>query len=110
MGERSELRSTAITLGVIGVVLMGVGLVLIVSGGDGSSDATGGLAVRSGAVIGAIALVLPSIRKPKISTVVVAGAGAILALARPGLAWAALLGWVLWVGLGRQRRTDKSES
>ncbi|MGA7097930.1 MAG: hypothetical protein WB245_10245 [Acidimicrobiia bacterium] len=110
MAERSELRSTAITLGVIGVVLMGVGLVLIAKGGDGSSDATGGLAVRSGAVIAAIALVLPSLRKPKISTVLVAGAGAVLALARPGLAWAALLGWVLWAGMGRQRRTDKRES
>lgn len=110
MADSSELRGTAIALGLIAVLMMAVGLVLILSSDIGTTDATGGLAVRSGAVIGAIALVLPTIRKPRISTILVAGAGLLLALARPGLVWAALLGWVLWFGLGRQRRTGKRES
>jgi hypothetical protein len=57
-----------------------------------------------------VALVLPSIRKPSIPTLIVAGLGLVLVLARPGLVWAALIGWAVWVLLGPQRSTSRSDS
>ena len=44
------------------------------------------------------------------STALIAGAGLVLVMARPGLVWAALIGWVAWVLLSRQRRTSSSDS
>jgi hypothetical protein len=66
--------------------------------------------IRAGAVLGAVALVLPGIRRPSLPTLLVAGAGLVLVLARPGLVWAALIGWVAWALLSRQRRTSSSDS
>jgi predicted branched-subunit amino acid permease len=87
-----------------------VGLVTILLADPGEGSPTGGVLIRAGAVLGAIALVLPSIRKPSLPAVLVAGAGLVLVLVRPGLVWAALIGWVAWVLLSRQRRTESSDS
>ena len=97
-------------MGVVGLLVIGVGVVLVlVQDGDDRGN-LGGLIIRVGAVLGAIALVLPTIRKPSIPTLIVAGLGLVLVLARPGLVWAALVGWAVWMLLGRQRRTSSSDS
>jgi hypothetical protein len=103
------MRGTAIAMGVIGLLVIAVGVVLVLvqDADDGSS--LGGVIIRVGAVLGALALVLPTIRKPSLPTLVVAGLGLVLVLARPGLVWAALVGWAVWVLLGRQRRMSSSE-
>jgi hypothetical protein len=87
-----------------------IGLVTILLADPGGGSPTGGVLIRTGAVLGAIALVLPSIRKPSLPTLLVAGTGLVLVLVRPGLVWAALIGWVAWVLLSRQRRTESSDS
>jgi hypothetical protein len=110
VAEGNPLRGTAIALGALGVLAMLIGLVTIVLADPGEGSPTGGVLIRTGAVLGAIALVLPSIRKPSLPTVLVAGAGLVLVLVRPGLVWAALIGWVAWVLLSRQRRTESSDS
>jgi hypothetical protein len=110
VAEGNPLQGTAITLGVIGVVAMVAGLVFLWLADPGEGSPTGGVLVRAGAVLGAIALVLPGIRKPSLTTLVVAAAGLALVLARPGLVWAALIGWVAWVLLSRQRWTSSSDS
>jgi hypothetical protein len=95
---------------VIALLLIGAGLARIVFEEGTTSDMRAGVLIRVGAIIGAVALVLPSIRKPSVSTILVAAAGLILVLARPGLIWAALIGWVLWLWLGRQRSAADNES
>lgn len=92
------------------MLLIGAGVAILVWGAGSPPDPRSGILIRTGAILGAVALVLPSIRKPSISTILVAGAGLILVLARPGLIWAALIGWVVWVWLGRQRSTADNES
>ena len=87
----------------IGLVVIAVGVVLVLDQDPDDGSTLGGLIIRVGAVLGAVALVLPTIRKPSLPTLIVAGLGLILVLARPGLVWAALIGWAVWVLLGRQR-------
>ncbi len=106
----NRLKGTAIALGTIGVTAMVAGLAAILLADPGEASPTGGVLVRVGAVLGAIALVLPGIRRPSLSTLLIAGAGLVLVMARPGLVWAALIGWVAWVLLSRQRRTSSSDS
>jgi hypothetical protein len=108
VAEANPMRSTAIALGVVGLLVILVGVVLVQDPDDGST--LGGLIIRVGAVLGALALVLPTIRKPSLPTLIVAGVGLVLVLARPGLIWAALIGWAVWVLLGRQRRMSSSDS
>jgi hypothetical protein len=110
VAQETPLRNTAIAVGVVGLIVIGVGLAVILfqDADDGSN--LGGLLIRVGAVLGAVALVLPSIRKPSLPTLFVAGLGLALVLARPGLVWAALIGWAVWVLLGRQRNTSSSDS
>ncbi len=110
MADRNELRGTAVAIGVIGLVLIGLGAVIALTSDRGISTPSSGILIRSGAVLGALALALPSIRKPSVSTLLVAGGGLVLVLARPGLIWAALIGWVVWIVLGRQRSTDSNDS
>ena len=98
------------TLGVIGLLMILAGLVVILLADPDQGSTRGGLLIRAGALLGAVALVLPTIRKPSISTLIVAGAGLLLVLARPGLVWAALIGWAVWVIVDRQRRTSSRES
>jgi hypothetical protein len=97
-------------MGVIALLLIGAGLAMIVFEEGTTSDTRAGVLIRVGAIIGAVALVVPSIRRPPVSTILVAAVGLILVLARPGLIWAALIGWVLWLWLGRQRSAADNES
>lgn len=110
VAEGNQLRGTAIALGAIGIVAMVIGLIGILVADPGEPSPTSGVLIRAGAVLGAIALVLPGIRKPSLPTLLVAGAGLVLILLRPGLVWAALIGWVAWVLLSRQRRASSSDS
>ena len=97
-------------MGIVGLLVIGVGVVLVLVQDADDRSNLGGLVIRVGAVLGAIALVLPTIRKPTLPTLIVAGLGLVLVLARPALVWVALAGWALWVLLGRQRRTSSSDS
>jgi len=110
VAEGNPLKSTAIAIGAVGLVVIAVGLAVILFQDADDGSTLGGLLIRVGAVLGAVALVLPSIRKPSLPTLIVAGLGLILVLARPGLVWAALIGWAVWVLLGRQRSTSSSDS
>jgi hypothetical protein len=97
-------------MGVVGLLVIAVGVILVLVRDADDGSTLGGLIIRAGAVLGAMALVLPTIRKPSLSTLIVAGLGLVLVLARPGLVWAALVGWAVWVLLGRQRRMSSSDS
>jgi len=110
VAEGNPLRNTAIAVGVVGLIVIGVGLAVILFQDSDDGSTLGGLLIRVGAVLGAVALVLPSIRKPSLPTLMVAGLGLVLVLARPGLVWAALIGWAAWLLLGRQRSTSSSDS
>ena len=109
MSEVSPLKGSAVTLGVVGGLLMVVGLALVFLSDSDQAGPGGGVLIRVGALLGAVALVLPTIRKPSFVTLLVAGVGLLLVLARPGLVWAALVGWSLWVILGRQRNSSSKE-
>ncbi|HEX2403869.1 MAG TPA: hypothetical protein VHM29_04125 [Acidimicrobiia bacterium] len=110
MPEANPLRSTAIAMGVVGLLVIAAGVILVLLQDADDGSTLSGLIIRVGAVLGALALVLPTIRKPSLPTLIVAGLGLVLVLARPGLVWAALLGWAGWVLLGRQRRMSSSDS
>ena len=104
------MRGTALTLGLIGVALALVAIVIVAWGSADFGSPTVGVLIRVAGILLAVSLVLPSIRKPSILALLVAGAGLILVLARPGLIWVALVGWVGWVVFGRQTRTADKES
>ena len=110
MNNGSSLKGTAIALGVAGLALIAVGVVLLVTSDDSGGDPMAGILIRSGAVLGAAALVIPNIRKPSPTTLVLAGGGAVLVLLRPALVWVALAVWLGWLIWGRQRRTSSKES
>jgi hypothetical protein len=95
---------------VLAALGMVVGLVMVLGADPGAPSPTGGILIRAGAVLGAVALVLPGLRKPSPLTMLVAGAGLVLVLVRPALAWAALIAWAAWAALSRQRRTSSSDS
>ncbi len=97
-------------MGAVGLVIIGMGLAMLLFDDPGRGSNLGGLLIRVGAVLAAVALILPSIRKPSLPTLIVAGLGLILVLARPALVWAALIGWAAWILLSRQRRTPSSDS
>ena len=106
----NELRSTAITLGVIGLVVISIGVGVAILSDQGLSEPGAGILIRVGAVLGAISLILRSLRRPSIATIAIVSVGTILVLARPGLAWVALIGWVGWFIAVRQSRTADSDS
>lgn len=110
MAEGSPLKSMAVALGVVGLLMIGAGLATVLLADPDQGSTAGSLLIRAGALVGAVALVLPTIRRPSLSTIVVAGVGLILVMARPGLVWAALIGWSVWVILARQRRLSSRES
>lgn len=80
----------------------------------GSSDLTTpfvGVLVRVAALLIAVSLVLPSVRRPSLSTILVVVPLLILILMRPALIWAGLTGWLLWMVVRRQRSsTDRRDS
>ena len=100
--EPSPLRGTALTLGLIGAALALVAIVMVVWGSADFGTPTVGVLIRVAGILLAVSLVLPSFRKPSLVAILIASAGLILVLARPGLIWVALLGWVGWVVFGRQ--------
>jgi hypothetical protein len=110
MDKTSPMWGTALTLGVIGGLLITAGAFIELFGDTGSTSPSSGVLIRAGAVLAATALVLPSIRRPSLSTTTIAVAGLVLVLLRPGLIWVALIGWVAWLIAGRQRRTADNES
>jgi hypothetical protein len=110
MDEGNPLKGTALTLGAVGLLLIGGGLVIALLATPDEGSTGGGLLIRAGALVGAVALVLPTIRKPSLSTIVLAGGGLLLVMVRPALVWAALIGWSVWAILGYQRRTSSRQS
>jgi hypothetical protein len=106
----NELRSTAITLGVIGLAVISIGVWIAIFGDQGLSEPGAGILIRVGAVLGAVALILRSLRRPSIATIAIVSIGTILVLARPGLVWVALIGWVGWFIAVRQSKTADSDS
>lgn len=104
------LRSTAFTLGVIGMASISIGVGIAIFGGQGLSEPSAGILIRVGAVLGATALILPSLRRPSFPTIAIISVGTILVLARPGLIWVGLIGWVAWLIAGRQSKRADSDS
>jgi hypothetical protein len=110
VAEGNPLKGITIAIGVAGLVAIGIGLAVALFGDADEGSTMGGLLIRIGALLGAVALVLPTIRKPSLANLIVAGLGLVLVLARPGLVWAALIGWAVWVLIARQRRTSSRDS
>ncbi|HSK07855.1 MAG TPA: hypothetical protein VK990_10070 [Acidimicrobiia bacterium] len=110
MAEGNPLKGTAIALGAVAILMIGAGLAMTLPATAGGQGAEGSLLIRTGALVGAVALVLPTIRRPSLPTVLVALVGLALVMARPGLVWAALIGWSIWVIMSRQRRMSSKES
>jgi hypothetical protein len=110
MAEGNPLKGTAIALGAVGILMIGAGLAMVLLAEAGQQSPEGSLFIRAGALVGAVALVLPTIRKPSLPTVLVSLVGLALVMARPGLVWAALIGWSIWVIMSRQRRMSSKES
>ena len=110
MAEGNPLKGTAIALGAVGILMIGAGLAVALFADAGRQSTEGSLLIRAGALVGAVALVLPTIRKPSLPTVLVSLVGLALVMARPGLVWAALIGWSIWVIRRSQRRTSSKES
>lgn len=106
----SPLRGTALTLGVIGLIAAVAGMLIVFTGANDLNSPTAGVLIRVGAILLAVSLVLPVVKKPSTIMTAVVGAGLLVVLLRPGLIWAALIAWVLWLGLGRQRSTDDNAS
>jgi hypothetical protein len=104
------MRATAMTMGVIGLTFIVIGAIIALNSDQGVSTPSSGILIRTGAVLGAVALVIPSFRKPSPFTLIIAAAGLILVLARPGLIWVALVGWLIWLVPGRQRSTVSKDS
>ena len=105
------MRGTALALGSVGAVLGLVSVGLVVLGPYELTSPLTGVLIRVSAVLLAVSLVLPTIQRPKISTLVVAGAALVLVLLRPGLIWVFLVAWLGWVILQRQSiNIEDSES
>ena len=101
------MRATALTLGVVGLALVLLATVMVIWGSSDFGSPAVGVLIRVAGILLAVSLVLPIIRKPSFSTLLVAGAGLVLVLTRPALIWAALIGWVVWVAFARHSTDDK---
>ena len=62
------MRPMALTLGLAGLALIGLGAYFAIFGDDTGSNPVAGVMIRSGAVLAAVGLVLPTIRKPSVTT------------------------------------------
>ena len=116
-----EMRGTALTLGIIGVAAVVTAGLMILLGSSDLRTPSVGVLVRVGAILLAVSLVLPSIRRPSIITIIVIGSVLLLVMMRPALIWAALIGWVVWlvmnrhavaasVAVGKDQSTAESDS
>lgn len=95
----------------IGAALALVATLIAVWGSAGFGSPTVGVLFRVAAILLAVSLVIPSLRRPSLMVVLAAGAGLTLVLAQPGLIWVALLGWVGWTAFGREtKRYVKGQS
>ncbi len=94
----------------IGLAVISIGVWIAIFGDQGLSEPGAGILIRVGAVLGAIALILRSLRRPSIATIAIVPVGTVLVLARPGLVWVALIGWVGWFIAVRQSKTADSDS
>ncbi len=103
------LRSTAITLGIIGIAAIAAGILVAVTAERGLSEPLAGIFIRVGAVLAAIALILPTVRRPSLGALAVVSGATILVIARPALIWVALAGGLVWLFV-RQRKTDNKDS
>lgn len=100
----------ALTLGLIAVAAVGAGTTMIFLAGPGQGGTGGGALIRVGAVLGAVALALPTVRPPSLTRLVLVVSGLVVALARPGLVWAGLLAWLGYWLMSRQRNTADRDS
>lgn len=91
--------STRLLLGIAAVGLIVAGLSLALFGGE---EATGGMLIRVGVLLGAAWLVAPSVRRPSLATVALLVAGA-LVLIRPRLVAAVAVAALIWWMRRRQR-------
>lgn len=110
VADPSPLRGTALTLGVMGAIAAVAGMLIVLTGSDDLNSPTAGVLIRVGAILLAVSLVLPAVKKPSTLMTVLVSAGLLVVLIRPGLVWAGLVGWVFWLVLGRQRSTDDRAS
>ena len=94
----------------MGAIAAVAGMLIVLTGSDDLNSPTAGVLIRVGAILLAVSLVLPAVKKPSTLMTVVVGAGLLAVLFRPGLIWAGLVGLVLWLFLGRQRSKDDSAS
>lgn len=85
-------------------------MLIVFTGIDDVNSPTAGILIRVGAILLAISLVLPVVKKPSLGTSVIVGTGLVVVLVRPGLIWAGLVALVIWLAIGRQRSTDDSAS
>ena len=110
MDKPAPMSATALSVGIVGLALIVAGVLVALFGEDVSTSPSSGVLIRVGAVLGAVALVLPTFKRPSLAALLVAAAGLVLVLARPGLIWIALIGWVVWLIAARQRKTADNES
>lgn len=110
MQDPGPLRNTAIALGAIGAGAALAGIVTALTPNATLTTPIVGVSIRVGAILLAISLALPSVRRPSAPALALVSAGLVLVMIRPGLIWAAVIGWVLWRVLRRQERTDRRDS
>jgi len=87
-----------------------VATVMVVWGSSDLGSPAVGVLMRVAGILLAVSLVLPSLQKPSMTTLLVAGGGLVLILLRPGLIWVAALGWVGWALFVRQTSTADKDS
>ena len=104
------MRRLALVLGIIGAALGVSALALMLIGVSELSSPEVGVLIRVAAILIAVALVLPVMRRPSLTTMLLVGAGLIIVLVRPALIWVGLLLWGGWFFFGRHSRTDRSDS
>jgi drug/metabolite transporter (DMT)-like permease len=93
-----------------GAALASLATIMVVWGSSNLGSPEVGVLIRVAGILLAVSLVVPSLRKPSMTTLLFAGTGLVLVMLRPGLIWAALLGWVGWVLFSRQANTTDNAS
>ncbi len=93
----------AIAMGVVGAALVVTAFGFVLFTDETLTTPAIGLAVRVGAVLVAASLALPSVRKPSLPAMLIAGAVLVLVLLRPSLIWVGLAAWITWLVRSRQR-------